>query len=69
MEKALAEELADGFVPLQAPFDKAMETQAAPLSFSNDGVHPSDLGARLIAREYVAGIAPIVEQCISSKGV
>ena len=48
--KALADEYADGFIPLKALFDEAMKTQPEPLYYSADGIHPNENGAQFIAR-------------------
>lgn len=49
--RALAREYADAYIPLDGIF-AAASVKAAPSFWAEDGVHPSDNGARLIARHY-----------------
>ncbi|MBE6706764.1 MAG: hypothetical protein E7577_03890 [Ruminococcaceae bacterium] len=48
--KKLADEYADGFIPLKELFDEAMKTQPEPLYYSADGIHPNENGADFIAK-------------------
>ncbi len=48
--KKLADEYADGFIPLKELFDEAMKTQPEPLYYSADGIHPNENGAQFIAK-------------------
>ncbi len=50
--RALAEEFADVYIPLDEIFSEALKTQPEPLYYSNDGVHPNENGAKLIGRAY-----------------
>jgi lysophospholipase L1-like esterase len=59
--RALAEEYADIFVPLDKHFEEALKTQPEPLYYSGDGVHPNDNGRRFIGKIYADAIAPIIE--------
>ena len=56
----LAAEFADAYIPLQKIFDEAIEKNPEPKYYSNDGVHPTEAGARLIAEAYVAAIKPLI---------
>lgn len=49
----LAKEFADGYVELQAILDEAAQTQGE-VALLPDGVHPSDLGHRIIAEAVLA---------------
>jgi hypothetical protein len=60
--RALADEFADAYVPLDALFAKALLTQPEPLYYSVDAVHPNENGARFIAAHYVEAIAPLIER-------
>ena len=48
--KALADEYADGYIPLKKMFDEALATQPEPCYYSADGIHPNANGALFIAR-------------------
>ena len=54
--RALAEEFADAFIPLDDLFAEAMKTQPSPCFYSYDGVHPNANGAAFIAKHYAAAI-------------
>ena len=54
--RALADEYADVYIPLNDLFDEAMKTQPHPLFYSNDGVHPNENGIKLIAEHYAQAI-------------
>lgn len=60
IERALAHEYADAYVPLHALF--AAETVRTPYTaFSPDGVHPNADGAAFIAQKVFDATAPIIE--------
>lgn len=48
--EGLADEYANGYIPLKALFDDAMKTQPEPCYYSADGIHPNANGAEFIAR-------------------
>ncbi len=50
--RALADEFADAFLPLDELFDEALKTQPAPHFYSDDGIHPNENGARFIGKVY-----------------
>ncbi len=50
--RALADEFADVFIPLDELFDEAMKTQPHPHYYSADGVHPNAEGAKFIGKAY-----------------
>ena len=52
--RKLAREYADAFVPLDGLFAaEAIKHRVAPTYFAPDGVHPSEAGAKFIARKYL----------------
>ena len=57
----LADEFADVYVPTDALFAKALETQPEPLYYSADAVHPNGNGAAFIGAEYAKAIKPLLE--------
>ena len=63
--RRLAEEYADGYVPLNEHFAEALKTQPEPKYYSPDGVHPNANGAKFIAEHYFNAIAPIIRSCVS----
>ena len=60
--RALAEEFADVYIPLDEYFEKALKTQPEPLYYSADGVHPNENGSRFIGKIYADAVQPIIEQ-------
>lgn len=56
--RRLAEEFNAVFIPLQGAFDEAMQS-AEPSYWIWDGVHPTEAGHALIAREFLKGAAEI----------
>ena len=60
--RALAEEYADVYVPLDKHFEEALKTQPEPLFYSNDGVHPNDNGRMFIGKIYAEAVAPLIKQ-------
>lgn len=58
--KKLADELADAYVPLNEVFAKALAEQPHPQYYSGDGVHPYEVGVRLIAENYLKAVAPLL---------
>lgn len=60
IEKKLAAEFADAFVPLDELFAEAVKTQPEPLFYSNDGVHPNQNGAQFIAKHLVDTLSKLV---------
>ena len=60
--RALAEEFADVYVPLDALFEDALKTQPEPLYYSGDGVHPNDNGRMFIGKHYAEAVKPLIEK-------
>ena len=60
--RALADEFADVYIPLDKHFDEALKTQPEPLYYSGDGVHPNENGRMFIGKHYAEAIKPIIEQ-------
>lgn len=60
IERKLAAEFADAFVPLDELFAEAVKTQPEPLFYSNDGVHPNQNGAQFIAKHLVDTLSKLV---------
>ena len=59
--KALADEFADAYIPLDELFAEALKTQPAPLYDSGDGVHPNENGARFIAKAYAETVESLIK--------
>lgn len=65
IERALAHEYADAYIPLHALF--AAETVSKPYTvYSPDGVHPNADGAAYIAQAVFDAASPIVEDIIAT---
>ena len=62
--RALAEEFADVYIPLDKYFEEALKTQPEPLYYSGDGVHPNDNGRMFIGKLYAEAISPLIKQLI-----
>ena len=62
--RALADEFADAYVPLDKLFAEALKTQPEPQYYSADGVHPNDNGRAFIGKHYFDAIAPIIESLV-----
>ena len=60
--RALAEEFADVYIPLDEYFEEALKTQPEPLYYSGEGVPPNANGAAFIARHYVEAVKPLIER-------
>ena len=60
--RALADEFADVYIPLDKYFDDALKTQPEPLYYSGDGVHPNENGRMFIGKHYAEAIKPLIEQ-------
>jgi lysophospholipase L1-like esterase len=58
--RALAEEFADVYIPLDEKFDEAVKTQPEPRFYSGDGVHPNQNGAEFIGKLYAEAIEPLL---------
>ena len=58
--RALAEEFADVYVPLDVEFDEAVKTQPEPRLYSGDGVHPNQNGAEFIGKLYAEAIESLL---------
>ncbi|MBQ1259375.1 MAG: SGNH/GDSL hydrolase family protein [Clostridia bacterium] len=54
--RALAEEFADVYIPLDEKFEEAVKTQPEPRFYSGDGVHPNQNGAAFIGKLYAEAI-------------
>ena len=48
--RALSEEYAEDFIPLDVIFEDALKTQPQPMYYSDDGIHPNANGAAFIGR-------------------
>ena len=59
--RALADEFADAYVPLNELFEEALKSQPEPQFYSGDGVHPNDNGRAFIGKHYFEAIAPLLE--------
>ena len=59
--RALAEEFADVYVPLDKYFEEAIKTQPEPLYYSGDGVHPNENGRMFIGKHYAEAIKPLIK--------
>ena len=62
--RALADEFADAYVPLDQLFAEALKTQPEPQYYSADGVHPNDNGRAFIGKHYFDAIAPIIRSLV-----
>ena len=60
--RALAEEFADVYIPLDKHFEEALKTQPEPLYYSKDGVHPNENGRMFIGKIYAEAVLPIIKQ-------
>ena len=58
--RALAEEFADVYIPLDEKFDEAVKTQPEPRFYSGDGVHPNQNAAEFIGKLYAEAIEPLL---------
>ena len=59
--RALADEFADVYIPLDKYFDEALKTQPEPLYYSGDGVHPNENGRMFIGKHYAEAIKPLIK--------
>ena len=59
--RALAEEFADVYIPLDEHFAETLKTQPEPRYYSADGVHPNQNGAEFIGRLYAEAIEPLLK--------
>lgn len=59
--KELADEFADAYIPLHEYFTEAMKTQPEPCYYSADGVHPNEIGAKLIAGYYKSAVDKLMK--------
>ena len=62
--RALADEFADAYIPLDQLFAEAFKTQPEPQYYSADGVHPNENGARFIGKHYFEAIAPLLRSLL-----
>lgn len=60
--RALAEEFADVYIPLDKHFEEALKSQPEPLYYSKDGVHPNDNGRMFIGKLYAEAVMPLIKQ-------
>lgn len=58
--RALAEEYADVYIPLDKHFEEALKTAPEALYYSADGVHPNENGARFIGKLYADAIEALL---------
>lgn len=59
--RALADELADVFVPLDEHFAEALKSQPTPRYYSDDGVHPNKNGSEFIGAIYAKAVEPLLK--------
>ncbi len=64
--RKIARELADAYVPLDGLLAAACIGRD-PSELSNDGIHPTEAGARLIAAHYVEAITPLISSLTEEK--
>ena len=60
--RALADEYADVYIPLDKLFDEALKVQPEPLYYSGDGVHPNENGRMFIGKHYAEAVKPLIEK-------
>lgn len=60
--RALADEYADVYIPLDVLFAEALKVQPEPLYYSGDGVHPNENGRMFIGKHYAEAVKPILEK-------
>ena len=60
--RALAEEFADVYIPLDEKFDEAVKAQPEPRFYSGDGVHPNQNGAEFIGKLYAEAVEPLLAE-------
>ena len=60
--RALADEYADVYIPLDELFAEALKVQPEPLYYSGDGVHPNENGRMFIGKHYAEAVKPILEK-------
>ena len=58
--RALAEEFADVYIPLDERFEEAVKTQPEPRFYSGDGVHPNQNGVEFIGKLYAEAIESLL---------
>ncbi|MBQ7337476.1 MAG: SGNH/GDSL hydrolase family protein [Clostridia bacterium] len=64
IERTLAREFADAYIPLDGLFASACVVEDYT-KYSPDGVHPNADGARLIAKHVMSAVIPMLEKSIS----
>lgn len=62
IERRLAKEFADAFIPLSDLFAEAIKNQPEPLYYSRDGVHPNENGSAFIGKIYAEEMAKLLER-------
>ena len=60
--RALADEYADVYIPLDELFAEALKVQPEPLYYSGDGVHPNENGRMFIGKHYAEAVKPLIEK-------
>ncbi len=60
IERKLADEFADAYIPLDILFEDALKTQPEPLYYSADGVHPNANGSAFIGKHLADTIAKLI---------
>ena len=60
--RALADEYADVYIPLDKLFDEALKSQPEPFYYSGDGVHPNENGRMFIGKHYAEAVKPLIEK-------
>lgn len=64
--RRLAREYAVAYIPCDGIFAEA-SMHAEPTHWSEDGVHPTPAGAKLLAKHYVETISPFIEELCTEK--
>jgi lysophospholipase L1-like esterase len=60
IERKLAAEFADAYIPLDKLFAEAVKTQPEPLYYSADGVHPNANGSAFIGEHLAKTFAELM---------
>ena len=60
--RALADEYADVYIPLDELFAEALKSQPEPFYYSGDGVHPNENGRMFIGKHYAEAVKPLIEK-------
>jgi len=64
--RKLAREYADAFIPLDGLFAAASLTED-PKYWAADAVHPTEAGAKFIAKHYLSAVSPLIDAVLAGK--